>query len=171
MTGALLTAAREAAGLSKADLAQRARTSRTTLSAYEHGRVSPTLDTADRILAAAGHRLTATPILQWTDVDIGRGRTVAVPDELPDLAAARALRTMVMPVHLDWSRPGRIVVLADRRQRAHAYEVVLREGRGSDIEAIVDGALLVDLWDDLVLPRHVRSAWQPLIDRVRTPHA
>jgi transcriptional regulator with XRE-family HTH domain len=48
----LLSAAREEAGLSKTDLAERARTSRTTLSAYEHGRVSPTLETVDRILAA-----------------------------------------------------------------------------------------------------------------------
>jgi len=29
--------------------------------------------------------------------------------------------------------------------------------------AYIDGALLVDLWDDLVLPRAVRSAWAPLI--------
>ena len=32
-------------------------TSRTTLSAYEHGRKSPTLETAGRILDAAGFRL------------------------------------------------------------------------------------------------------------------
>ena len=43
------------------------------------------------------------------------------------------------------------------------YEVVLPEGRPSDLVAYVDGALLVDLWDDLVLPRAVRSAWAPLV--------
>jgi hypothetical protein len=43
------------------------------------------------------------------------------------------------------------------------YEVVLQEGRRADILAYVDGALLVDLWDDLVLPRVVRSAWTPAI--------
>ena len=31
------------------------------------------------------------------------------------------------------------------------YEIVLQEGRPADILAYVDGALLVDLWDDLVL--------------------
>ena len=36
-------------------------------------------------------------------------------------------------------------------------------GRPSDILAYVHGALLVDLWDDLVLPRAVRSAWAPLV--------
>jgi hypothetical protein len=43
------------------------------------------------------------------------------------------------------------------------YEVALQEGRPADILAYVDGALLADLWGDLVLPRAVRSAWSPLI--------
>lgn len=164
MASTLLSAARESAGLSKTDLAERARTSRPTLSAYEHGRVSPTLDTAERILAAAGHRLTAMPVLDWQEVEIGGGRTAAVPDHLPDLPVREALRRLEMPLHLDWSRPGRVADLADRRQRARAYEAVLREGRPVDIESIVDGALLVDLWTDLVLPRRIRTAWQPVID-------
>jgi hypothetical protein len=37
------------------------------------------------------------------------------------------------------------------------YEIVLQEGTPADILAYVDGALLVDLWEDLVLPRAVRS--------------
>jgi hypothetical protein len=40
---------------------------------------------------------------------------------------------------------------------------VLQEGMPADILNYVDGALLVDLWEDLVLPRGVRSAWAPLI--------
>ena len=133
----LLSDAREAAGLSKTDLAERAHTSRTTLSAYEHG------------------------------VDLGGGRTASVADGLPDLSVRDALRTLEMPLHLDWSRSAGVVDLADRAQRARAYEVALREGRPVDIESIVDGALLVDLWDDLVLPIRLRDAWQPTIDRVR----
>jgi hypothetical protein len=43
------------------------------------------------------------------------------------------------------------------------YEIVLQEGTPADILAYVDGALLVDLWEDLVLPRAVRSAWAPLV--------
>jgi hypothetical protein len=43
------------------------------------------------------------------------------------------------------------------------YEIVLQEGTPADIMAYVDGALLVDLWEDLVLPRAVRSAWEPLV--------
>jgi hypothetical protein len=43
------------------------------------------------------------------------------------------------------------------------YEIVLQEGTPVDIMAYVDGVLLVDLWEDLVLPRAVRSAWAPLV--------
>jgi hypothetical protein len=28
----------------------------------------------------------------------------------------------------------------------------------------VDGALLVDLWSELVLPAEIRASWQPVID-------
>jgi transcriptional regulator with XRE-family HTH domain len=170
VSSVLLSEARELAGLSKAALAERAGTSRPTLSAYEHGRVSPTLETAERILAATGHRLAIASIPRWREVDVGRGRTAAVSDRLPDLPVRGALRAFVMPLHLDWSRPGRTVDLADRRQRARAYEVVLREGRPVDIESIVDGALLVDLWDELVLPKRLRTLWQPLVDQVRGAH-
>jgi hypothetical protein len=43
------------------------------------------------------------------------------------------------------------------------YEIVLQEGTPADILAYVDGALLVDLWEDLVLPRGIRAAWTPLV--------
>ncbi|MEQ8716931.1 MAG: helix-turn-helix transcriptional regulator [Acidimicrobiales bacterium] len=166
MSATVLTEARETAGLSKTDLAERAHTSRSTLSAYEHGRVSPTLETVERLLLATGRRLTSSPVLHWEEVGVGRGRTAAIPDRLPDLTPHEGLRTLTMPLHLDWSRPGRSVRLSDRRERARAYEVVLREGTPGDIESIVDGALLVDLWDELVLPRGLRAAWQPLVDEV-----
>ena len=54
--------------------------------------------------------------------------------------------------------------LGERRQRARCYEVVLREGMPRDIVRYVDGALLVDLLSELVLPREIRDAWQPVID-------
>jgi hypothetical protein len=43
------------------------------------------------------------------------------------------------------------------------YEIVLQEGRPAGILAYIDGALLADLWDDLVLPQAVRSAWNPVV--------
>ena len=48
------------------------------------------------------------------------------------------------------------------------YEIVLTEGLPNDIEALIDGGLLVDLWDDLYLRKDIRNAWQPLIDKARS---
>jgi hypothetical protein len=48
---------------------------------------------------------------------------------------------------------------------------VLREGGVEDLLAYVDGVLLVELWDELVLPGEVRTAWAPLIERAVTSAA
>jgi transcriptional regulator with XRE-family HTH domain len=53
----LLKLARSKAGLSLRELAGRAETSHSTLAAYEQGRVTPTMATADRIVRAAGFDL------------------------------------------------------------------------------------------------------------------
>jgi hypothetical protein len=41
--------------------------------------------------------------------------------------------------------------------------MVLREGGPEDVLGYIDGVLLVDLWDDLVLPRDVRAAWAAVV--------
>ncbi|MCK9248558.1 MAG: helix-turn-helix domain-containing protein [Solirubrobacteraceae bacterium] len=56
-----LRAARAAAGLSQAELAERSGTSQATLSAYERGRKQPTIATALRILRAADRDLVTLP--------------------------------------------------------------------------------------------------------------
>ncbi len=159
-----LAEVRRVAGLSQTEWARVAGTSRPTLSAYEHGRKSPTLETVERLLAAVGQVLEAQPRVQWTAVDVGRGRVAWVPSTLPRLSAADALRRVALPVDLNWSHPGRVFDLRDRRDRARAYEIVLREGNSEQLTAVVDGVLLVDLWPELVLPRAVRRAWAALIE-------
>ena len=161
----LLAEARRAAGLSQDELAERGGTSRPTLSSYEHGHRSPTLATAARILAAAGYELAAIPTITFTEQPTGRGRTVLVPSHLPRLDPAHALATVALPLHLNWSEPGRAFDLRNRRQRARLYEIVLREGTPADLLAYIDGVLLAELWPDLVLPRDVRAAWEPLLTR------
>ena len=52
--GVLLERVPGRAGLTQEELAHRAGTSRPTLSAYEHGRKSPTVATFARLLAEAG---------------------------------------------------------------------------------------------------------------------
>lgn len=165
--GNLLVQARRAAGISQKELARRGHTSRPTLSAYEHGRKSPTLQTAARLLAEAGFQLTISPQPTFSQRPTKRGRTVAVPEVLPRLAVDRALATVRLPLHLNWSAPDRSFDLRDRAERARAYEIVLREGTPTDVLTYIDGALLVDLWDELVLPRDVREAWAPVIDRAQ----
>jgi transcriptional regulator with XRE-family HTH domain len=160
----LLESARLEAGLSQEELARRAHTSRTTLSAYENGRKSPTLATAQRLLEQTGHELVLAPRMGFEQRPLARGRVSHVPNVLPQLAPRRALARVTLPLRLNWSDSGRVFHLADRAQRARVYEIVLREGGPEDVRTYVDGALLVDLWDDLVLPRDVRAAWQPLID-------
>ena len=168
MRGAeLLVSVRRAAGLSQDELAGRAGTSRTAVSAYEHGRKSPSLDTVDRLVAAAGFDLEATPRIEFADVLVARGRFVAVPSRLPRLPVEQALGVVQLPLTLNWSQAGRVFRLSDRGDRARVYELVLREGDDADVLAYIDGALMVDIWDELVLPRTVRAAWLPVIDQAR----
>ena len=159
----LLERARASAGLTQEELARRAGTSRPTVSAYEHGRKSPTVATFARLLSGAGWELAAEPHISFTRRSSARGKPIWVPDRLPRLDVRRALAAVELPLHLNWSAPGRVFDLRSRGDRSRVYETVLQEGRPADILAYVDGALLVDLWEDLILPRAVRYAWAPLV--------
>jgi transcriptional regulator with XRE-family HTH domain len=164
----LLERARRLAGLSRSELARRSGASRPTLAAYAAGTKSPNLATAERIVRAAGFDLDIVPRPDFREVTVSRGHAVYVPSFLPRLPVDRALGPVRLALHLNWSEPDREYELSDRRQRARVYEIVLREGTAQDISDNIDGALLVDLWPDLILPAQLRRAWQPLIDAVRT---
>lgn len=49
--------------------------------------------------------------------------------------------------------------LRDREQRRRAYEILIQHCRPQAMIRFLDGALLVDLWDDLDLPDPVRNLW------------
>lgn len=55
--GELLRAVRRRQGLTQAEVARRAGTSQPVVSAYEHGRRDPTVETLARLVAASGERL------------------------------------------------------------------------------------------------------------------
>jgi transcriptional regulator with XRE-family HTH domain len=160
----LLASARRRSRLSQDVLARKSGTSRSTLSAYEHGRKSPALATVERVVEAAGFALDLVPRVTFLERVTPRGRLFSVADRLWRLPVEQALGRVVLPLHLGWSAPGRVFDLRDRGDRLRVYEAVLREGSGDDLVALVDGVLLVDAWPDLVLPRELRQAWQPLID-------
>jgi transcriptional regulator with XRE-family HTH domain len=88
----LLRRARRRSGLTQSDLARRAGTSQATVSAYESGRKEPSVATLNRLLAAAGSRLTTepaeTPVVRVSEEELAeRGRTLldvlALAEHLP----------------------------------------------------------------------------------------
>jgi transcriptional regulator with XRE-family HTH domain len=159
----LLRQARRAAGVGQQELADRAGTSRPTVSAYEHGRKVPSVDTMQRLLSELGCQLSVEPSVVWSQYPAGGGRSAWVASTLWRLPVSAALATVTLPLHLDWSAPGRSHELSDRRQRALLYEIALREAEPAELLAYVDGVLLADLWADLAVPRAVRQAWDPFV--------
>jgi hypothetical protein len=117
--------------------------------------------------ARRAYELDARPRIEFVKVTIRYGRYVLVPTVLPQLPAERALATVELPLSVNWSDPGRVFRLSDRYDRARVYEIVLQEGNEEEFLRFIDGTLLVDMWDELVLPRAVRAAWSPLINHVR----
>jgi transcriptional regulator with XRE-family HTH domain len=92
----VLRDARRRAGLSQATLAARSGTSQATISAYENGRKSPSVETFSRLLAAAGSRLVlkpaARPVIEPTAaqqarVDRGLQDVLALAAALPSKPA------------------------------------------------------------------------------------
>lgn len=166
MNGSIIERARRGSGLSQRELARRSGTSQPTLSTYEHGTKSPTLAVTERIIRSSGFELDLVPRVSFTTHSGARGAPFAVPDRLWRLDIAKAIGTVTLPQHLHWSGPSRAYDLRDRRDRARVYEIVLREGEPNDLLTYIDGALLIDLWDDLVIPPAIRNAWMPLISSV-----
>jgi len=64
----LIRAVRHRQGLTQAELARRAGTSQPVISAYEHGRRDPTLDTLRKLVRAAGERLQVDAVLPGPDL-------------------------------------------------------------------------------------------------------
>ncbi|NRQ30692.1 helix-turn-helix transcriptional regulator [Nonomuraea sp. NN258] len=157
--GLLFKQARHAASMNQQALASVSGTSRTTLSAYEHGRKSPTLETAGRILDAAGFRLVLEPKVEFTRHVGDDGVAFHVPDVLVRLPVGQALGIVAFR--------GRRYRLADRGERGRAYAALLCAGAPRELLDHVDGAFLAELWPELELPSWVRAAWRPLIEQVR----
>jgi hypothetical protein len=91
----------------------------------------------------------------------------AVPDDLDAVDVEKATGIVELPLHIRWSGPSRRYDLADRQQRARVYEQVLREGNNDDVRSFIRADELIDLWDELVLPRNVRQAWADWLKRHR----
>ena len=157
----LLETARVSRGLTQEAVARHAGTSQPTLSAYERGTKSPTLAVVERILHTLGYEPGLQPRVTFRDVKAG-GRTYLVPDQLwridpPDCFAP-------LTVH-DADGTRRTFHLLDCENRVEAYAWLLQNGDETLLFEHVDGALLVDVWPDVVplLPAPLRKLWGPLV--------
>ncbi len=158
----LISLARRGSGLTQRQLAQRARTSQATLSAYERGIKSPNLAVAERIIEAAGYRLDLVTQVHFEQ----RTARAARPFWVPDRLWRGKLPECFAKVYLD--DPARFegirkFDLRRRPQRRRLYELLLRKGQPDELIDWIDGALLVDLWEALTIPAVIRKAWQPAV--------
>jgi transcriptional regulator with XRE-family HTH domain len=93
-----LRTARARAGLSLRQLAARAHTSHSTLSAYESGAKVPTVGTLERLVRAAGFDLDLDLAPRANGIDReARGRELVDALELAELFPARHTRALVAP--------------------------------------------------------------------------
>lgn len=158
---------RKQQGLTQSDVASATGIARPNIAAYEAGRREPKISTAEALLDAVGASLVVPEPIVWTWTS--GPRPYPVPSRLWRLPIDRALTTITTASHLWWSGPPRTFDLHQAADQQRAYEIVLREGTPTDIEQIVDGLLLITLWNDLVLPADLRQAWQPIISAASGP--
>ncbi|MGA7690308.1 MAG: hypothetical protein WCA29_13885 [Jiangellales bacterium] len=97
----------------------------------------------------------------------GWQRPVAVPETLSRLHGPTTRRVR-LPLHVYSSGlgPGRDFDLSVEAEQIELYQIVLTEGRLSDVCQFLDADTLVRLWSRLWLSPHVRAAWRPLLSDV-----
>jgi transcriptional regulator with XRE-family HTH domain len=159
MSYRLLEIARQAAGLTQADVANSCRTSRNAVSAYENGHKSPTLATVDRLLDQCGFDLTIERRVSFQPYERPNGLIAYIPNRLWRLPIKAAFAIGDVG--------GYEYDLADRLQRARCYSRTIVAGSLDELSRNIDGALLIDLWEELVIPMGIRSAWQPAVAAAR----
>lgn len=94
-------------------------------------------------------------------------RPPVIPDDVDDPVVEKATGVVTLPTRVRWSSPSRTYDLDDRRQRALVYEQVLVEGIADDVRRFIDVDALIDMWEELFLPDHVRRAWAEWISEQR----
>lgn len=161
----LIQVARKRAGLTQRQLAEVAGTSQAAVARYERGVVVPDVRTLARLVEGCGFRLVLAigEPLGRSGQESAMWRPPAIPDDLDDPSTEKASGVVELPLHVQWSGRRRYD-LADPADRTRVYELVLREGDEDDVRRFVRVDALVELWDDLLLPTHIRDAWQEWLD-------
>ena len=167
----IIEIARKARGWTQRDLAGAAATSQATVSAYERREKSPSLAVTERLIGKAGYSLRLDVTVDFNPVTFDGQTIYQIPNRLWRVEPRLSFSKVKLP---DWPasrESGDFILrnwdLAVREDRRRVYGYLLRESVPVWIYRWVDGALLVDLWDDLTLPDPLRKAWQTLIDDAR----
>jgi transcriptional regulator with XRE-family HTH domain len=92
----ILRRARQRSGLTLRELAARAETSHSALAAYESARVTPNVETFDRVLAAAGFD-TSLSLVPRVATDLARGRELVDALTLGEQFPARHAPNLEFP--------------------------------------------------------------------------
>lgn len=88
-------------------------------------------------------------------------RPVAMPDDVDDPSVSKASGLVELPSHVRWSPPfGRVYDLDNPADRRSLYAQVLAEGTPDDVRRYIDVQKLVEMWDRVKLPSHVRTLWE-----------
>lgn len=85
-------------------------------------------------------------------------RPFALPASMSELRGP-ASGLLELPHHVYWG-PERIVDLDSPAGVGKAYEATIREGLREDLRCLLNAARLRSVWDDLVLPIRIRTAWE-----------
>jgi DNA-binding XRE family transcriptional regulator len=158
----IIELARRGAGLTQAELAGRAGTTQSAVSMYERRRKVPMLDVAERLVRAAGADLGMVTRVVWEVAFLPGLRAFRYPDRLWRVEVPGCFNTVLMPDLVGHTGQGEWD-LRDRADRRRLYENLMAEGDQQMMMRWVDGALLVDVWSELVLPEKIRAAWEPAV--------
>lgn len=164
----LLERARRARGLTQARLAAISGTSQATVSAYERGLKSPSLKVASRILAAMDHEFALRAHVDWVEHHPPGIVKFWAPSMLWSVGPPTCFATLEIPDFIK-NTGMRTWDMRDRDERKGVYEQLIRRGDPEQMIRWMDGALLVDLWEELDLPDPVRQKWEPAIRLATTP--
>jgi len=132
------------------------------LSAYERRRKAPSLEVTERLMWATGCDLGIVTRVEFSEHFAERVGTYYVPDRLWRVEVPLCFANVAMPDLLRQTDQG-LWDLRDRADRRHLYAMLLVLGTPEQIIRWVDGALLVDIWSELEIPRPVRRSWEPVV--------
>jgi hypothetical protein len=77
----------------------------------------------------------------------------------------KPLACSCLPPDVRWGDPVGSFDMDIRNDRMRVYEQVLREGTEADVRYFVNPDELVDVFEALVLPPHVRRSWEEWFER------